>query len=134
MRLSVLQRDEFSCQRCCDAESTLTVHHLYYEKGKDPWEYPLEALLTLCESCHTAEHEERHDCERQLLGAIKRKGFSFSDVQLLAAGFSDMKPAHLMEVVASAYAFALRDPDMQRLILESFFNKLRQSGEEEIGE
>lgn len=51
-RLEIMKRDEFSCNGCGDAESTLNVHHHYYEKGKMPWEYPDSAFSTLCENCH----------------------------------------------------------------------------------
>lgn len=51
-RLKVLNRDEFRCQLCWDDKTTLNVHHKYYKKGKNPWEYPMKALITLCEKCH----------------------------------------------------------------------------------
>ncbi len=35
----------------------LHVHHKYYVKGKLPWEYPNEALVTLCETCHFDFHK-----------------------------------------------------------------------------
>lgn len=47
-----MQRDKFTCKLCKDTETTLNVHHKYYEQGKEPWEYPLSALVTLCEHCH----------------------------------------------------------------------------------
>ena len=54
-RLLILNRDKFTCQECADDESTLHVHHIYYEPGNDPWDYPDYALVTLCESCHSEE-------------------------------------------------------------------------------
>lgn len=47
-----MERDEFCCTVCQDGESTLNVHHHYYTKGADPWEYDDKALTTLCEDCH----------------------------------------------------------------------------------
>lgn len=35
----------------------LNVHHKYYVKGKSPWEYSDEALITLCEDCHKKAHQ-----------------------------------------------------------------------------
>lgn len=49
----ILERDNYTCQRCTDTLSNLQVHHLYYLPNKLPWEYPDEALLTLCDLCHT---------------------------------------------------------------------------------
>ena len=34
----------------------LNVHHSYYIRGKKPWEYPDDALVTLCEDCHKKRH------------------------------------------------------------------------------
>lgn len=35
----------------------LHVHHKYYRKGLLPWQYPNEALITLCWHCHEELHE-----------------------------------------------------------------------------
>lgn len=57
-RLEVLESNEWRCERCMDAESTLHVHHRQYFKGREPWEYEAGQLAVLCESCHEATHEE----------------------------------------------------------------------------
>lgn len=51
-RLEIMQRDGFKCVECGEKERTLNVHHCYYTKGAMPWDYPGEALRTLCEPCH----------------------------------------------------------------------------------
>lgn len=51
-RLEVFQRDKFTCQSCFSDIKTLHVHHLIYQTGKEPWEYEIDFLLTLCEGCH----------------------------------------------------------------------------------
>ena len=35
----------------------LHVHHTYYQLGKNPWEYPDDALITLCWYCHEELHK-----------------------------------------------------------------------------
>lgn len=57
-RLEIMQRDNFQCQYCFAKDETLTVHHKYYESGKDPWEYPDDCYVTLCEFHHTLFHEK----------------------------------------------------------------------------
>jgi len=52
----------------CQSKDFLEVHHKYYIKDHNgrllPWEYPDEALVTLCRSCHQMESNikkfERH--------------------------------------------------------------------------
>lgn len=56
-RLEIMQRDGFACRSCGDADSTLNVHHGYYEKGLDPWDYHDQTLFTLCEDCHEESHQ-----------------------------------------------------------------------------
>lgn len=63
-RLEIMDRDNFSCVDCDDSESTLNVHHAYYVKGREPWEYPPFALSTLCEDCHKRRHEIANEEQR----------------------------------------------------------------------
>lgn len=51
-RLFIFERDKFECVSCGSKDKTLTVHHNYYEQNKNPWEYPDDSLMTLCEDCH----------------------------------------------------------------------------------
>lgn len=37
--------------------NNLHVHHTYYQKGLEPWEYPESDLQTLCWRCHEELHE-----------------------------------------------------------------------------
>lgn len=52
-RLEILQRDDFTCQMCSDTENQLQIHHKNYTG--EPYEAPLEDLVTLCLHCHEAE-------------------------------------------------------------------------------
>lgn len=55
-RLEIMQRDNFKCRICEDENNTLNIHHILYKKEyKNPWDYPNELLITLCESCHNIE-------------------------------------------------------------------------------
>jgi hypothetical protein len=51
-RLQILEKSEWSCLNCGDSESQLHVHHLFYEKGKQPWEYDDQYLIPVCKDCH----------------------------------------------------------------------------------
>jgi len=58
-RLEILNEAGFECECCGDTESQLQVHHGYYEKGKEPWEYEDETLWCLCDECHETAHQSR---------------------------------------------------------------------------
>lgn len=51
-RLSILNRDNFTCNDCKSQTKELHVHHVIYEKGVLPWNYDASGLMTLCEECH----------------------------------------------------------------------------------
>lgn len=51
-RTEILNRDEFTCQKCYDTETELHVHHKEYNKGKMVHEYSDDQLVTLCAHCH----------------------------------------------------------------------------------
>lgn len=123
MRLKIFERDEWACQICFDTETTLNVHHRFYEQGKEPWEYPGEALITLCEECHREETENRYAEEKALLQTLKKHFFS-ADLNSLVIGFGLMKPQHLPEVISSCLEWVLQDEDAQQQLLEMYFNHL----------
>lgn len=107
-RLKILERDRWTCQVCESTTDTLAVHHLYYEGATDPWEYPDEALLTLCEECHSRETEDLKVAMRFLSQTLRRAGFMSTAFRILAKGFGAMDrngvPDH---EVAAAIAYSL---------------------------
>lgn len=72
-RLEILSRDSFTCRFCYDNKSTLHVHHLDYIPGNEPWEYPDEYFLTLCESCHQKATEFRPAFEKLVIKNLRLK-------------------------------------------------------------
>jgi DNA-directed RNA polymerase subunit M/transcription elongation factor TFIIS len=69
-RLEILEYDNYTCQKCGDKESTLHVHHTFYEKERMMWEYERGHLITLCDKCHKVTHAH--------LDNIKRYGLATS--------------------------------------------------------
>lgn len=59
----ILKRDDYKCQWCGKQEN-LQVHHKYYSKYPNnikvqPWNYPNDALITLCDECHQKAHKKK---------------------------------------------------------------------------
>ena len=59
----ILKRDNYKCQWCGKQEQ-LQVHHKYYSKYPNnvkvqPWNYPNDALITLCDECHQKAHKKK---------------------------------------------------------------------------
>jgi hypothetical protein len=76
----IKNRDEWECRRCSDKFSNLQVHHLYYINGAMPWEYPDDAMITLCELCHK-KAEFIKWLVRIGVRLLRVKGFLYSDAK-----------------------------------------------------
>jgi len=119
LRLKVLERDGWACKICDDKESTLHVHHRYYLQDKKPWEYHIDALVTLCEDCHKYETSERASSEKILIDAFKTKFLSDNLWRFIDA-IIDMPMLFNEKVIAAAYGWAMKDPEMQKEIVVKF--------------
>ena len=61
-RDKILKRDNYTCRYCGCHDGILQVHHKYYNvypngTKPDPWDYPDDALITLCDECHKRVHQ-----------------------------------------------------------------------------
>lgn len=57
-RKHIINRDTMQCRMCGNQKkSELEVHHRYYVYNSSPWNYPDEALITLCQYCHSIIHD-----------------------------------------------------------------------------
>jgi len=90
VRLEIFNRDNFTCQRCFSGHKTLHIHHHYYNRDLDPWEYPLEALVCLCDTCHQEEHDYK-ETEAQMLRDMKMAGLYGDDFFTIGKMFLDCK-------------------------------------------
>ena len=133
LRLQIMERDGWACQICFNDEETLNVHHLYYENEREPWDYDTEALVTLCQTCHTDETESRPAEEKFLLYILKRKGFMSGDLEKLVDGFATLADGMVFMPGPDIIRYALSNPDMQTLLHDRYFAHLaaRQKEQEE---
>lgn len=122
-RLEIFQRDEWTCQKCFDQESTLVVHHRCYLLDVEPWDYPDYLLITLCESCHELEREQWAEYETLLINTLKDKFFA-DDIRRLASGFRDLEIILASEVTASIIAWILSSPELLSELSDRFFGEL----------
>lgn len=63
-RLEIMDRDNFQCCNCKSKTEELNVHHLYYEKDKEPWDAEDKYLITFCSSCHELRHYREDSFKR----------------------------------------------------------------------
>jgi hypothetical protein len=125
-RLEIMQRDEFMCQRYYDSESTLNIHHFKYIKGKEPWDYDNNDLITLCEMCHRDESESRKYAETQLLEILKDKHFYSDHIVDLNFGLYYMDTLCCPELTMKALSWAMTNHEELEIIENKYieFTKL----------
>ena len=57
-RLEILEAARWKCEDCGTETDELQIHHCYYKKGAEPWEYTANTLMALCRLCHENRQEE----------------------------------------------------------------------------
>lgn len=80
----IRERDGYVCQKCGADELILQVHHKYYDFSlyEAPWEYPDDALITLCECCHLGEKIEMKEEISELVRFL-RKNFLSTEIKIV---------------------------------------------------
>jgi len=130
MRLEILERDNWTCRNCGNTEEMLMVHHTYYAKGKRPWEYPAESLITLCHYCHSDIHDskgKRAEYESALIEILRRK-FTTSQLSGLLGVFNETETRHPQWEIIAIIAIALKAGPLQDKFVDSFLQDAERRG------
>lgn len=93
-----------ACQVCKRTGVMTQVHHVAYEAGKKPWEYPDEDVVLLCEPCHSQLHVQLQRFRRHVFGKLKPREFQILNGALKVAleEFDSLEFVHaLAEFVAT---------------------------------
>ena len=123
-RLRIMERDNFQCQLCGDKETTLNVHHKYYDKDKKPWEYPDKSLVTLCKDCHIMEHESAIEYKKLLIDTLFDLGYMADDLREIAMGFMCLgETEYKSHKLATALAFFLSEKITQKKMMDIYKNR-----------
>lgn len=92
-RLEIFERDEWMCTGCIRGDKTLHVHHLDYLPNRDPWDYPNEYLITLCEDCHASITDFLPAATKDIISQLKIKcknQFNLSCVREVVNSYEDL--------------------------------------------
>ncbi len=118
-RLEILQRDQWTCQRCGDLESTLHVHHRFY--NGEPWEAPDHALITYCAECHASETELWAAEGRALLRQLaENTHFDASDLSSLMCAIHGMAYTDHPNIIWATIEAVLMDPSIQKVAVGAY--------------
>lgn len=65
-RLRIMERAGFRCEWCGVQDRTLHIHHGYYQRNFEPWEYLDEVMHCLCETCHREAEQLKRDAHIEI--------------------------------------------------------------------
>ena len=130
LRLKVFERDEWKCQACGSEEETLVVHHFYYKQGADPWEYDMDALITLCANCHEFEHEYGKEFIETLIQTLKKRRFLANDIFDLGHGLHLAKYDGTPSDFAFAFDYCCTSTNIPKKVVNNHL-KLREKWKKE---
>lgn len=82
-RLSIFDRDNWTCQSCNRVDLTLNIHHLKYLPGAEPWDYDDSLLVTYCELCHNTEHLIGEQIHESLVDIVRENRLLIKPVSQL---------------------------------------------------
>ncbi len=117
-RLEILKRDNYCCVWCGSGDGILHVHHLYYDKTLDPWEYGNDSLVTLCESCHEDEEKNKFIVNNSVTNALRSRGFENDTMGLLSESIKSERAESNSYEWVTIISFALKH---SKLIKELFW-------------
>jgi len=131
-RLEIMKRDNFTCRWCGDNENTLNIHHLNYEKNKNPWEYEDNKLITICESCHESEHECRKTDEDDLILYLKKfkTDVVYSLIPFIQAveQFTNYPAEDTLNIITKTLTYN----DLNERLFYNFFEYIHKKNEDKI--
>lgn len=131
-RLTIFNRDNFTCVSCGADDRTLHVHHHIYLNGKMPWEYNDIMLVTLCDRCHEKEEALKSDDEN-IVKMLLCGGLLRTDIQKLVNVLCDKgggsKPSHFRTIFNRALdRFRYRPKKLKSTIKLTDFLKVQGNG------
>lgn len=92
-RLEILEAADWRCVCCGNRNEQLHAHHIYYYygQGRKPWEYDNDELVSLCDDCHTTEHEFGDAAWRYLKRQLVKANCFHSSASCIADGFDGIR-------------------------------------------
>ena len=150
-RLEILNLHGFKCEKCGCEDKELHVHHRFYIKGREVWQYDNDVFQVLCCDCHEKEHSKEKEVNeviyekyKNIIGYIESldgiDSNSLSAVELLLAvilgdydqkgecGLHDLVEVYCRSQFSDVIKYQIRDYCMREqteIEMASEINELR---------
>ncbi len=88
---------------CRRGDLVLQVHHTFYDKKRQPWEYESHEMVVLCEKCHHELHDQLQAFRKFVFGNLTPASFKVLNGALLA-GITHHDPLTFVHAIAELAA------------------------------
>lgn len=85
-REEILIRDNRLCFYDKTHTGVMQVHHVYYIPNTDPWDYPDDALKTVCRTCNYNERFWKIEVNSILRELTSKQGYSYDQLYSYLSG------------------------------------------------
>ena len=120
-RKVILTRDNNTCSNC-GSKSELNVHHIYYVSGNMAWDYPNNALITLCSECHKVWHKKNKIEVRSKIWC-KKRDYKTNKIITVAATSKKQKKKNKIFSLAGKLGLNIKDPIVVEIVKNNKYSK-----------
>jgi hypothetical protein len=99
-RLELLDGSNWTCGWCSTKSKTLHVHHGFYRRGVDPWDYEDKVMHVLCDECHKMAETGR-DKLYEFLGKLLPRSVAIFGQMVAEIQSIDAANSAFLEVIGS---------------------------------
>ena len=127
-RLQQFELAGWKCQECGSKKNELNLHHYWYEKDNEVWDYPDECFVVLCDGCHVAWHARKRQIDHLLAFSLSEMDQAFGllcGLRCATYGVDFQFTPNTDALTASAVVRGFWPPlDYQRLLIDGVLKKI----------
>ena len=130
-RLDVLSLKGYNCEACTNVNEQLQVHHINYIGGNEPWEYPNNNFLVLCDACHKKEHAYRDQALTNIYYAFEAVNLPIDNIINITNGINTLALRDnnsRYANVGSIIKFMLENESFYNDIVIMYHEKVKKNG------
>ena len=114
-RDSIMRKRGVFCENCKRSGIVLQLHHNFYDRGKEPWEYDDSVFKVLCKACHERFTEALKAFRRDALPK-----YDIRSMEVITGAMSVAPRGQKTLQFAYAVAWLAAHPDLAQTLCEKW--------------
>jgi hypothetical protein len=104
---------------------------MVYLKDTEPWDYPDDYYMTLCQNCHKSEGAKSQSAIESLIYSARVR-FLSDQISDLSLAINGIPRFGILDVEMSVISWALTNKDILKKLKDEYFEYIRNTKTEEI--